>query len=338
MARLASITNGLTRVSLDPVRDTSLETFTAANISGNATREQLANRTDYQYLINIYNTWTFSNGNVGLISAGLPYHSYYDNESAYLPSLQSYSNSWTYRGGLNQASSTPRGTGIIGFWLNGIPIYSPGTLTVIPVGFQIWSNWTYIAAAGTASELEYEMHHDLAGGFASSPNRYQYRDFSFAMAWQTGRGWISGDFGQYGMPECSVIPYLRYGLRHQNGHSKILGISADGYPIYGPYGYSSQLNASSPVRRLVSGYTRNGTRPSVLGELPDIQTHPLGMFVQDYTYTLAGDLDQNNGRFCLTPEYPSGTYAYFCTIDAALRPCYPYVIGNTFYGAAALLQ
>ena len=36
----------------------------------------------------------------------------------------------------------------------------------------------------------------------------------------------------------------------------------------------------------------------------------------------------------LTPEYPAGTYAYFVTIDAALDPVYPYVIGPEYYGIA----
>ena len=32
--------------------------------------------------------------------------------------------------------------------------------------------------------------------------------------------------------------------RHADGHSKILGVAFDGYPIYGPYGYSSEMNSS----------------------------------------------------------------------------------------------
>ena len=38
--------------------------------------------------------------------------------------------------------------------------------------------------------------------------------------------------------------------RHVDGHSKILGMSFDGYPIYGPYGY----NASGVVARETSSY------------------------------------------------------------------------------------
>src|SRR2546423_2021263 len=42
-------------------------------------------------------------------------------------------------------------------------------------------------------------------------------------------------------------------------HSPILGWVRDGYPIYGPYGYSSAMDAGSGVRRMVSGFVlRNG--------------------------------------------------------------------------------
>jgi hypothetical protein len=62
-------------------------------------------------------------------------------------------------------------------------------------------------------------------------------------------------------------------------------------------------------------------------------TYPIGAFIQDYEYIQgSGDLDSNNGRFCITPEYPAGTYAYFVTIDSALTPVYPYTLGLNYYG------
>jgi hypothetical protein len=66
-------------------------------------------------------------------------------------------------------------------------------------------------------------------------------------------------------------------------------------------------------------------------------TYPLGYFKEDYQYvpttTLTPDyLDIHNGRFCVTPEYPLGTYCYFATVDANHNSAYPYVVGPTFYG------
>ena len=42
-------------------------------------------------------------------------------------------------------------------------------------------------------------------------------------------------------------------------HSPILAWVGDGFPLYGPYGYSNATNPASGVRRMVSGYVlRNG--------------------------------------------------------------------------------
>ncbi len=43
----------------------------------------------------------------------------------------------------------------------------------------------------------------------------------------------------------------------------------------------------------------------------------------------------HNGRFCVTPEYPGGTYCYFTTVDKNWNSAYPYVVGPTFYGVYA---
>ena len=78
---------------------------------------------------------------------------------------------------------------------------------------------------------------------------------------------------------------------------------------------------------MTSSYSINGNR----SEGPDLTTYPIGTFVNDYTYThKSGTLDENNGRFCTTPEFPQGTYAYFITIDSNQVPQYPYILGENF--------
>ena len=42
-----------------------------------------------------------------------------------------------------------------------------------------------------------------------------------------------------------------------------------------------------------------------------------------------GDLDCY-GRFCVTPEYPNGVYAYFTTITFDGHPAFPYFIDLSF--------
>lgn len=105
-------------------------------------------------------------------------------------------------------------------------------------------------------------------------------------------------------------------------HSPILGWAYDGNPIYGPYGYDSP-EGNGRVKRLESGYT-------LVKNLPDHPNFPYGFFTEDYIFTNTGDLDENNGRFCRTPEFPNGTYAYFMTLNANAQPQFPYIIGNYY--------
>jgi hypothetical protein len=154
-------------------------------------------------------------------------------------------------------------------------------------------------------------------------------------------------------------------------HSPILAWTADGYPLYGPYGYSNPTNANSGIRRMVSGYViRNGeygtsnltlngrtTIPQWAARLysvgsnqagPNVSSsYPLGRYMEDNDYlgddinTNTGtnyqqgvdfDLDQYNGRWCVTPEFPQGTYAYFVAISSNGTPVFPYDIGRGYYG------
>jgi len=99
-------------------------------------------------------------------------------------------------------------------------------------------------------------------------------------------------------------------LSAQDGRSvpALLGYAADGFPIYGPYGYSDPKHPSS-MKKLKSSYViRSGLRPNGPGGAYD------GKFTRDWTYAAGrGDLDQCNGRFAVTPEYPQGTYQYILT-------------------------
>lgn len=56
-------------------------------------------------------------------------------------------------------------------------------------------------------------------------------------------------------------------------------------------------------------------------------------YIEDHEFVSgSGDLGVHNGRFCVTPEYPAGIYAYFITLNESLTPAFPYVIGPTYYG------
>ncbi len=125
-------------------------------------------------------------------------------------------------------------------------------------------------------------------------------------------------------------------------HSPLIGFSFDGYPIYGAYGYTNN-DGTGGITRIKSGYQlRNITERTHHHDGTDVEDGPaidatyfLGYFREDYGFnaSLKEDvLDEHNGRFCITPEYPKGTYAYFCTVDRDWNSAYPYAVGPYFYG------
>jgi hypothetical protein len=151
---------------------------------------------------------------------------------------------------------------------------------------------------------------------------------------------------------CNV--YLADGLYVPNAatHGPLIGFAADGFPIYGAYGYTDPLDTTSPIKRITPSYQlRNITARTTLPDgtsavgptltqmvqimgpgAPQIQA-VLGAYLEDYEYVAGlGDLDESNGRFCKTPEYPNGIYCYFATIDANNKPVYPYLLGKYYHG------
>ena len=121
-------------------------------------------------------------------------------------------------------------------------------------------------------------------------------------------------------------------------HSPIIGWSYDGNPIYGPYGFTDPSKLGPTVGIVTSGYVLDEIGISTLsssGLRPDYDTYPAGYFTNDWVYDGSGQLDKHNGRYCKTPEFPNGVYAYFAGISTSAQtnqivPKYPYFIGNTY--------
>ena len=78
--------------------------------------------------------------------------------------------------------------------------------------------------------------------------------------------------------------------------------------------------------------------PDVNAEIEG-ETYILGRYFEDYAYkgdlglSLGTDFDLNeyNVRFCRTPEYPDGTWAYFTCIKADGIPTFPYNIARSYF-------
>lgn len=126
-------------------------------------------------------------------------------------------------------------------------------------------------------------------------------------------------------------------------HSPLIGFAYDGFPIYGAYAYAN-ANGTGGITRMKSGYQlRNITVRTHHADGTDVADGPavnstyfLGYFREDYEFVAhPGEedyLDEHNGRFCVTPEYPAGTYCYFATVDSNHNSAYPYAVGPKFYG------
>lgn len=277
---------------------------------------------------------------------------------------------WPYRGGTNVAAVNfmqrpPRGP--VGISTVGILIAGPES--PVKIAGNRGTVWTINSVvADVVGEDEY-------GGNPTPTGAYQYTTGNFIKnnAWSQILGYTTG-------------------YRHIDGHSKLIGWAADGYPIYGPYGYLNPTNNTSQVIRMTSSYqlvpnnqyrpsnpllvtrgavTKNniltltttqniapglvitgGTLPGpckvlqVVGNTVVLDTRvtigtnirlqgtwPQGIFVDDYNYVQGlGTLDRHNGRFCVTPDFPDGTYAYFITENDS-GPTYPYIIGDTLFGS-----
>lgn len=208
-------------------------------------------------------------------------------------------------------SKTAVSLGHFGVWLSGVPIYNSNDgQTYNSLG--VWNR-----------------------------NAYYFEGSSFDSC--NGHADASKEYHIHVNPVCDYTSV-------STSHSPILGYAFDGYPIYGPYAYSSALDMTSSIKRMVSSYAKrsitqrqtlaNGTTLSSTYYGPDVSTtYPLGCFLEDYVYTSGyGDLDEYNGRNTKTVDYTSGTYAYYVTIDESGTPAYPFVIGPNYYGTPLILR
>ncbi|MEQ8471120.1 MAG: YHYH protein [Marinoscillum sp.] len=115
-------------------------------------------------------------------------------------------------------------------------------------------------------------------------------------------------------------------------HSQIVGYAADGFPIYYKYVYSDPEDDESDIATATSGYTlKSGTRPGNGVTAPDGDYD--GAYYEDYEYSSASTiLDECNGRYGVTPDFPYGTYYYVITDEYPYIPrCFKgNVVDNTF--------
>jgi hypothetical protein len=123
----------------------------------------------------------------------------------------------------------------------------------------------------------------------------------------------TGAYHYHGVPTGLVAK-----LSGEKPKMTLVGWAADGFPIYGPYGYSDPKNTNSPVKKMKPSYRlKEGERPTNPGPGGKYD----GSFVFDYEFAkCTGDLDECNGCFGPTREFPQGIYHYFVTEDFPFIP------------------
>lgn len=179
---------------------------------------------------------------------------------------------------------TPTGYAWFGVALNGVPI-EPGTQ-------EFWkeerlSGWKYEAIGG---ESNLGIDQNLAH---VQPN---------------------GAYHYHGRPEGLIAK-----LGGDDRTMLLVGWAADGFPIYSGKGYRVASDPRSGLVQLRPSYRLRGTtrpaEPQGPGGKPD------GNFTEDFEYAAGlGDLDECNGRFGVTPEFPRGTYHYHVTAGFPFFP------------------
>ncbi len=183
------------------------------------------------------------------------------------------------------AAPTPMIRQPFGIAVNGV-LFDPGTA-------EVWQN-----------DRSSGWHYEAKGG-------------AFSLGLDTNNGHVqpNGAYHYHGIP-TALLERLSGGTPRMT----LLGWAADGFPIYGQWGYRDANDSTSGVVALRSGYRlKSGQRATVNGQPGGTYD---GVFVEDYEYAGAGDLDECSGRFGVTPEFPDGTYYYVLTTDFPFIPRY----------------
>lgn len=208
------------------------------------------------------------------------------------------------------------------------PQKNNGTLTATPLGhIGVWSNGVSIFNAKDARTYNNQ------GVWNQNAIVVEGASFDNCL----GHPAPGGEYHHHLNPRCL------YDSKDSSKHSPIIGYSFDGYPIYGAFGFANPDGTGNITRMRSTFRLRSVTDRTTLSDGtvlaanqygPAISAqYPLGYYIEDFESVQGiGDLDEHNGRFCVTPEYPNGTYAYFVTLDESGVAAYPYTLGVTYYG------
>ena len=233
-------------------------------------------------------SWTCSGTLRQLTGNGIPDHPVTDGNFATPISTQSISTSMRLQP-TNTGSQTS-GAGNVGYVVNGVKL-DPGTAGTCAA-----------TATGTGPGQGCVQ---IAG---NDPWRIEALGGAFTFGTDSSNAHVqpTGDYHYHGMPEGYIT-------RLNKGQAlTLVAWAKDGFPIYARYGYTNPNDATSAIKVLRGSFQKKATPDA--GRPANTTIFPMGTFTQDYEYVAgSGDLDECNGRFGVTPEFPTGIYHYYIT-------------------------
>jgi hypothetical protein len=172
--------------------------------------------------------------------------------------------------------------GEVAIAINGVPFFGPEDG---PGGDAVASQH------GMYEEDRQNIELGVCHGHSGMGGTYHYHADANCLHWHPEEG---EDMFDYDISTPAAVAQ-----NTANGsHSAVIGVSMDGYPIYGLWGYDAQMN----VVEMKSSY-----------KLKEGETGYNG--IDDYVYEPGlGHLDVCNGHFGPTPEFPDGIYHYHSTM------------------------
>jgi hypothetical protein len=166
--------------------------------------------------------------------------------------------------------------GAVALAVDGVPMFGPEEG---PGGDAVALHFSYFDEDRQPIEIGW------CTGHSAGPNGYHYHYDAQCIHWEPE---VGEDMSDYDISKLS-----------SSEHSPIIGWAWDGYPVYGMYGYDDD---GLTIRAITSSYaierTQEGGDQGYNG-------------IDDWNYVAGmGDLDECNGRWGPTPEYPDGIYHY----------------------------
>ncbi len=209
--------------------------------------------------------------------------------------------------------------------------------------------------------LRYQLGDNMQATYGGSPNNtYTYTEDTSNLHHSPIIGWSFDGFPIYGPyaysdpnNAASAVTRMRSGFVKRDGTNGTTNVISTGRTTLPKWATIAEgLLTSATYAGTGAGYTNGDFILSAALQGPvttytstgagGTTTYSLGRYIGDYDFLgdrgqaqgPAGtyDLDQYNGRTCVTPEYPGGIYAYFVTNDASGNPAFPYMLGKQYYG------